>query len=235
MLYYIYTTPRLIRSGQPQGSPFFILMKNTNIYIDGFNLYYGLLKGTSYKWLNIQRCFERMYRSDHIQTINYFTAKVEGDDLIDQMRYLEALQTLPKVQITLGRFQHKWIDCAVERCSYPNKRFSIPEEKRTDVNIALRMLNDAVKSDAERIVLVSGDSDLVPALELIRREHPGLELFVLIPARGTGLEQDRIIANELRRAAHNSRLLDFGYVRSNQFPNPVITSTGNRIDKPADW
>ena len=27
------------------------------IYVDGFNLYYGVLKNTAYKWLDLQRFF----------------------------------------------------------------------------------------------------------------------------------------------------------------------------------
>jgi len=30
----------------------------TIVYIDGFNLYYGAVRGSAFKWLNLQRFFQ---------------------------------------------------------------------------------------------------------------------------------------------------------------------------------
>ncbi len=47
------------------------------MYVDGFNLYYGVLKNTAYKWLDLERFFKPLRPQDDIQAINYFTAIVE--------------------------------------------------------------------------------------------------------------------------------------------------------------
>jgi hypothetical protein len=47
----------------------------TIIYIDGFNLYYGAVKGTPHKWLNLQRYFEMIRQNDDVVAIKYFTAR----------------------------------------------------------------------------------------------------------------------------------------------------------------
>ena len=51
----------------------------TVVYVDGFNLYYGALKGTSWKWLDLVVLFEKVLQPHHdILAIKYFTARVSG-------------------------------------------------------------------------------------------------------------------------------------------------------------
>jgi uncharacterized LabA/DUF88 family protein len=210
-------------------------MKKSNIYIDGFNLFYGLLKGSSYKWLNIESCFEKIYKHDEITSIKYFTALVKGEGLARQQVYLQALRTLSKVEIILGNFKGKLMTCGVSDCDHPNKTFRVFEEKRTDVNIAIEMLHDASKQSIERFILVSGDSDLVPVLHMLRRDYPAVNLIVLIPAKRSKTMKDRYIASEIREAAHHARLLDLSYIRTSQFADLVLSSTGIELYKPIEW
>ena len=77
----------------------------TIIYVDGFNLYYGAIRGGNYKWLNLQRFFELLRPHDAIHQIHYFTALVDGPTRPNQETYLRALGTLPKVNIVLGKFK----------------------------------------------------------------------------------------------------------------------------------
>lgn len=50
----------------------------TNVYVDGFNLYYGALRGTLYKWLDIRRMCELLLPSHTIARIKYFTARISA-------------------------------------------------------------------------------------------------------------------------------------------------------------
>jgi len=78
-------------------------MKNRSvIYIDGFNLYYGAVKNTPWKWLDIERYFSLLLPHDDIQAIKYFTAKILGSHKANQDAYIKALSTLNKVQIIYG-------------------------------------------------------------------------------------------------------------------------------------
>jgi hypothetical protein len=88
------------------------------IYVDGFNLYYGALRGGPYKWLNLERYFELIRKNDDIRRIHYFTAIVEGPSRANQLAYLKALETLPRVDITLGKFKTKRIRCGVQACTF---------------------------------------------------------------------------------------------------------------------
>jgi hypothetical protein len=70
----------------------------TCVYVDGFNLYYGLLKRTPYKWLDLKSLFTTVLPSDcALQTIKYYTAIVKArrndpQAPIRQIAYLNALQ-----------------------------------------------------------------------------------------------------------------------------------------------
>jgi 6-hydroxy-3-succinoylpyridine 3-monooxygenase len=202
------------------------------IYIDGFNLYYGALKGGSHKWLNLQRYFEMIRPHDDIQAIRYFTAMISGSHLANQEAYLRALETLPLVEIILGRFKAKQITCTNPECTYTGSRkFISPEEKRTDVNIAVGMLDDAYQNLAERFILISGDSDLVPAVTMLKTRFPDKQVIVYVPARNAV----RGAAVELRSAADTARMLPLEKMKVAQFSARVAAGDGGCIAKPTDW
>jgi uncharacterized LabA/DUF88 family protein len=145
---------------------------------------------------------------------------------------LTALGTLPKVNVVLGRYMHKPMLCRVHGCSFAGKReFMRPEEKQTDVNIALQMLDDAYQGLADRFVLVSGDSDLVPALAMVRARAPQIEIVVYVPNN----HPSRGAAVELRTAADKARNLPLVELRHAQFPAVVRGAGGRTVTKPASW
>ena len=202
------------------------------IYVDGFNLYYGAVKDTRYKLLDLELLFRRLRPGDDIQAIHYFTALVEGSHRPHQLVYLNALSTLPLVNIILGKFKRKRVQCRVPDCTYQGSReFGIPEEKRTDVNMALQMLDDAYQNRADRFVVVSGDSDLVPALTAVKRISPMIQITVYVPARNPV----RGAAVELRAVADKDKTLPFNLVKKSQFPPILKGGPTGQIVKPADW
>jgi len=81
----------------------------TNIYIDGFNLYYGCIKDTPYHWLDVAKMCHLLLPKDKIHRIKYFTALVKArsndpDQPVRQQLFLRALQTIPNLEIILGTF-----------------------------------------------------------------------------------------------------------------------------------
>src|SRR4051794_24978817 len=86
-----------------------LLLARVHVYVDGFNLYYGALKRTPYKWLDLSRLCELMLPQDTIEAINYYTALVSARPQnpsapIDQQVYLRALRTIAHLKITYGHF-----------------------------------------------------------------------------------------------------------------------------------
>jgi 6-hydroxy-3-succinoylpyridine 3-monooxygenase len=221
---------------QPIGLHFFCVdnmaKKRSIIYIDGFNLYYGAVKGTKWKWLNLERYFTLLRQDDDIQSIKYFTALIDGSHRANQETYLLALSTLPKVQIFQGNFKLKNVECRVAKCTFSgNKFFKVPEEKHTDVNIALHMLYDAMNNNFDRLVLISGDSDLVPALRMVKYCTPEKEIIVYVPAN----VPIRGAAVEIRSAADKHKILPNILLEKSQFPPKIKNGFGSWITKPPSW
>ena len=204
----------------------------TIVYVDGFNLHYGALCGTGHEWLDLDRFFLLLRPHDDIRRIRYFTALLEGRDRIPQQSYLRALATRPRVQTTLGRFKLRRVQCRVSACRLAGaRRFSAYEEKRTDVTIGIQMLDDAFRDECDQLILVSGDSDLVPAVRLVKERFPRKRVLVYVPSRNPM----RGAAVELRGAADSSRLLPLQLLPHAQFADIVLDAQGRRIRRPCEW
>ena len=159
-------------------------MKKTIVYIDGYNLYYGLVKGTKYKWLDMPVLVKSMLNDDHeIVAVKYFTAPVKTypfDAAATQRQnvYLQAISVNPAVKTVLGFYaKHpSWQPARADTCKKcDTAKFGLVpivklEEKRSDVNIACEMMLDAARTDTECFVLVTGDSDQVGVVEALRYE-----------------------------------------------------------------
>ena len=134
----------------------------TTVYIDGYNLYYGALKHTEYKWLDVYKLFnERICPSVNAGTsdikIKYFTANILGsespspDSTKDQRTYHNALLRMypEQIEIIKGHYSKEIIPAKLMEAipGYTKKHVKVLklEEKQTDVNIALEMYRDATK------------------------------------------------------------------------------------------
>jgi uncharacterized LabA/DUF88 family protein len=202
------------------------------IYIDGFNMYNGSLSGTTHKWLNLEKYFTKLRQHEDVLCIKYFTAKMDGDKGTRQEVYLRALSTLSRVSVIVGRYKQKTVTCRVANCTLSGQRlFKTWEEKRTDVNIAVHMVNDALSQACTTQVLVSGDSDLVPALNMIKEQVPRQNLIVYVPAR----DEHRGAAVEIRSAADKDATLPVAMFKHCQFPAEIDDGAGGKIRKPSSW
>ena len=98
-------------------------IRRSIVYVDGFNVYYGALRGGPHKWLDLQRYFKLLRPHDAIQRIRYFTALVDGSAKANQALYLRALETLPLIDTILGKFKTKQIQCRHSGCTLAAPRF----------------------------------------------------------------------------------------------------------------
>lgn len=207
----------------------------TIVYVDGFNLYYGALTGGPCKWLDLGRFFALLRPHDRISSLRYFTAVVSGKSRADQEMYLRALGTLPVVTIVLGKFKRKRVICTHPGCTAatppPRRSFYVNEEKRTDVNIAVTMLDDAYQGKCEQMTLASGDSGLVPGVATIRSRFLNIRIVVHVPANNPICGQ----AVELRSVAHMHRDLPLNLLPKAVFPPTISVPPAPPIVKPPDW
>jgi len=221
------------RLGGPCGRPFFVWFGEMRsiVYVDGFNLSYGALEGGPHRWLDLDRCFALLRTDDDVQRIWYVTAVIQGARRQHQRTYLQALRSTPRDVTQDGRYKEKVVRCTVAGCGHAGTReFHMPEEKGTDVNSAVQMLDDAYPGHVERMVLVSGDSDLVPAVRTIKRRFPTIRVIVYVPAR----DPRRGAATELRMAADKHKTPPPALLARAQLPVVVSTPKGSVV-RPASW
>jgi uncharacterized LabA/DUF88 family protein len=211
------------------------------LYVDGFNLYYGTLAQSPYRWLDLDLLAQRLRPLDQIEKVRYFTAMVSGPTRTNQETYLRALATTPRVEVVLGSFKKKTVECINQNCPGPHRKrrfFQTQEEKRTDVNIALHMLDDAYRGICDRIVLISGDSDLVPAIEMVISRFPAIKVNVYIPVPVLNPPQgarERSYKKELRNVSTTVRELPSQLLPHSLFPDPLVMPDGTSAKMPLAW
>lgn len=155
--------------------------KRTVIYIDGFNFYYGCLKSSAYKWLDLKKLFVGLLDDSHeICRIKYYTATIssrEGNlpSRLRQKYYLQAISHyIPEIEIHYGHYLTHEVKAKVVNPPPEFIKIYKTEEKGSDVNLALHVLNDAWMNAYDCAVIVSNDSDLAESLRLVKEQHKKL-------------------------------------------------------------
>lgn len=161
--------------------------KRVRFYIDGFNFYYGIKRsvkanprwGNAY-WINVvSLCNSFIGPNEVLDKVIYFTASpLDPDQSSRQSAFLNANKALNNnlFEVVRGKYLAKQITCP-----YCGATISRPEEKKTDVNISVKMIDDCMKNQTEKVVLISADTDLIPPLELIKSSFPEIKLKVMFP------------------------------------------------------
>jgi len=164
--------------------------KKVIFYVDGFNFYYGI-KGMSkhkpdwrkFYWINFNSLFEQFLEDDEeLALVRYFTARPRNYGKTKRQNMLMGINKKlngEKLKIHYGRYTDKPMTCrASGGCGGTYLHW---EEKETDVNLAVKMIEDCYNDVCDKVVLVSADSDFLPPLRLITRIHQGIEQMILFP------------------------------------------------------
>jgi hypothetical protein len=188
----------------------------TIIYIDGFNLYYGALKGTPYKWLDLARFF-RLIRPH--------------DDIRCKHRHLHAGRRLSSPVLLSITFFARRDELWGRFLTCGGLSIRLPHLYAPATALENRQHRLRLAAMCDNLVLVSGDSDLVPAIRMIRHRYPTKETTVYVPARDPG----RGAAVELRMAANKNRDLPLNVLPHAQFSNPLPDGYGGFLRRSASW
>ena len=208
----------------------------TFVYIDGFNLYYGAVKDTPYKWLDLKALFKRILKPyNDILAIKYYTARVtarpgDPDAPTRQNVFINAIQAhIPELEITYGHFLQNNVRMPLTHPKPWQKTVEVvkTEEKGSDVNLAVHVLNDAWQNQYDCAVICSNDSDLSESLKLVRKQHKK-RIVLVVP----GYPSVRTPAIQLKRFANAVVQITEDDLKASQLPNPI---PGTTIKKPATW
>ena len=204
----------------------------TNVYVDGFNLYYGSVRGTPYRWLDVRAMCSGLLPRSTINRVHYFTALVDSrpddpDKPVRQLAYWRALATTG-VEIHRGHFltNPKLMRLVTP---LPDGTASLEvwktEEKGSDVNLATRLLCDGYEGDYEAAAIISNDSDLAYPMEMVQKKFR-VPMLLLHPSRHPNVK--------LAAQADFVKWIRGKYLRQYQLP-PVLIDANGTITKPAAW
>jgi len=172
-------------------------------YIDGFNLYHAIdnLQKPHLKWLDLWAlCVSIARRGEALAAVEYFSAYATWLPGAHQ-RHIEYVKALRYRGVTcnMGHFKDKTRTC--KKCG---AAWTQHEEKETDVHIASRLVADAYRDRFDRALLITADSDLAPALDIVRNAFPKKKLFVVAPQCGAATDAAPGIRHQNRIRAHDS-------------------------------
>jgi uncharacterized LabA/DUF88 family protein len=205
--------------------------------VDGFNVYHSLRRAEAtrrdggYRWLDLRSLLagylENVDREASLGDIVYFSAlathrQEASPGTVQRHRtYIEALSATG-VRTALGHFKRSRQSCpACGALSYRH------EEKETDVAIGATLVAWAATTSCEAAFLVSGDSDLVPAVRIAKRIDPELRIGALFPFARTSDDLRNTVDQALKIKAQR-------YLR-NQLPDVVTVPGRAPIHRPPEW
>jgi uncharacterized LabA/DUF88 family protein len=208
-------------------------------YVDGFNLYHRRLKqNPSLKWLNLLALAKRFFPNDRVDSVNFFTAQVDPDDETSKKRerqrlYWTALRSVG-VKLFFGNYEKREMQCQVEACEM-RAIYWTWKEKKTDVKLALQIVDDFLEKHPDVICVVSADTDVLPALDMVGRKALKLKQKVkIILVLPSATDDEYFSRNPLIGSLAQSASLPEEYLRDSLFPNQ-ITSGGIVYQKPPGW
>ena len=198
------------------------------VYVDGYNFYYGLkeVKWKKYYWLDLVSFFESfMQNGQELVGVKYFSAPTNNQEKRKrQSDFFSANKLNDRFELILGNYLNKNVYC--RNC---HTDFEVPEEKKTDVNIATQMIADCIYHDCDISIIVSGDSDLTPPIHFIKQHNPDHKVFVYFPPRRQGLHLKNICDSSLYLEHWKKRF------RENLLPETITTKSGYQLKKPSEW
>lgn len=203
--------------------------------IDGFNLYHSVEQAStdmkkSSKWLDVNSLMssylQHIGKEAKLEKIYFFTAiryHVQSHNPNTIKRHKDYLQMIKHtgVEVIMGKFKQGKVWC--KNCQKESPKY---EEKETDVNIAVKLVELAFLDAADVFVIVSGDTDLIPGVDVVNRQFPNKDVYVIFPYK-------RKNNDILSRVKGNFKIKKETYL-NHQFPDPYIINK-KQMNKPNHW
>ena len=203
--------------------------------IDGFNLYHSIIDihklhhGLLVKWLNIHSlCCSYLPNIDkhaYVQKIYYFSAyatHLNDPEVIKRHEdYIECLKSTG-IETIMGRFKPKDVTCPL--CK---RDFVKHEEKETDVAIASKLIEVVANKDCETVILMTGDTDIIPAIKTAKSLNTQVGIISAFPFARKN--------KEIAQVVHRSFRMSVESYKNHQFDRAVTLSDGTIVNKPPAW
>jgi uncharacterized LabA/DUF88 family protein len=201
-----------------------LIKKRIISFIDGFNLYHAIcdLKQNHLKWVNLRSLSEAFIKpsQEELIAVYFFSAYATWKEQ-SHLRHIKYVQALEAVGVTtvLGHFKEK-----KRKCRECKNEYTAHEEKETDVNIAIKLLDLAHRKAFDKAFIITADSDLCPVINLITDNFKDIEILILVPPNRYK------IARELRNNVSTVKIKQ-GHIENNLFSEKVINENDGKVIK----
>jgi len=204
--------------------------------VDGFNLYHSIAENPQhtrhknstdlrkYKWLNLWKLMECfLSKNEELVEVVYFSAYAfwKQERVTRHQTYVRALRSVG-VKPVISEFKKK-----TKKCKICKKIYDTYEEKQTDVQVAIHLFKEGMNDRYEKAMIVTGDSDLIPAIEAVKEKFPMKEIKILFPPL-------RAI-NSLKQVADSYARIRPHHLIASQFPDEIDIGDDTKIVKPKKW
>ena len=220
-------------------------MKKTSIYIDGYNLYHAVdsLQKPYLKWVNLIGLAKEFAQPDNHKIVRcqFFTAFPQHKSHEVQQRYLAYIAAIQHygVQVIEGNFKRKIIHYHHNGKSYTR---TAHEEKESDVNLSLAILEDAYEHISDKIIVITNDSDVSPAIRMAKRKNQSLELSVITPPLIKTKRANYDLLNacgDINKAGkqtyYNTRMIKQIHLEYNLMPEIITLANGELLHMPKEY
>lgn len=203
-------------------------LRNVTVYLDGFNFYHALdsIGKNHIKWLNYNQLSESFLRQgERLFKCYLFTSLTTMNDEKRRRNqlFLDASRAVG-TEIIQAYFK-----TAKKYCKKEERYCKFVEEKGNDVAIAVQMLADAHAGATHRIILVTADTDQIPAIRYIKNRFPEIELSLFIPP---GRKNE---ARDLGALFAHPIEITEGRVEANLLPKEIVAANGEVIVMPPEY
>lgn len=207
--------------------------------VDGFNLYHSVVDlhadtGCNCRWLDVRSLCSSFLSAIgnratldavyYLSALAYHKETRRPGTVRRHQTFLDALASTGVVA-ELAKFKPKEIDYRCEKCGHRGTMVR-HEEKETDVAIAAKLIEFSVRGAVDGLVVLSGDTDLIPAI-LTARRLSGKPVYAILPYKRYNNAFDPIVNRCFRLKARH-------YI-SHQLPNLITLPDGTAIRKPPEW
>jgi hypothetical protein len=196
-------------------------------YVDSFNLYFGLRSRgwLRFLWLDasaLVHCLSKPIQK--VSGVKYFTARlsVTSRGQRAQTALLDAYCELGCCSLHFGQYQ-----LTSRRCTRCGFEAAVPSEKMTDVNIAVELLADAVRDAYDTALLISADSDLIPAILKVKELFPRKRVIVAFPPGR--------FSQRLSQVADGYLVIGRAKLAASQLPDRIEKPDGFVLERPDEW
>jgi len=178
-----------------------------------------------YRWLNMWKLVEcYIYPEESLDKVYYFTASPPWSSSKKRKhRDLVKAQKKYGVHVIHGRFRPVTRKC-LGSCQEEYKTY---EEKRTDVNIAVKLVELTATHPFDKAILISADSDLTPAVEAAKHLNPQLKITVVTPIKLRG--------KALHNVADYKRNMKPSDLKRSVLPRVITLEKDQTITCPDGW